>query len=144
MIQLGLIIEELFEQTELLQKKILAISDSNPIDIEKISQAIETMEKAYLKSIKNDPGLKDWLGAELNRIKQQHKSIQKRIEKTKKSAFDGQLKKVAKLKENLFPNQKLQERTLNLLVEESRNRFLLYETRIEQLSNENRSLHQHR
>ena len=115
MIQLGLIIEELFEQTELLQKKILAISDSNPIDIEKISQAIETMEKAYLKSIKNDPGLKGWLGAELNRIKQQHKSIQKRIEKTKKSAFDGQLKKVAKLKENLFPNQKLQERTLNLL-----------------------------
>ena len=77
--------------------------------------ALELTEKTYLESIKNNPGLKSWLGAELNRIKQQHKSIQQRIEKTKKSTFDGQLKKVAKLKENLFPNQKLQERTLNLL-----------------------------
>ena len=42
------------------------------------------MEKAYLKSIKNNPGLKDWLGAELNRIKQQHKSIRKKNAKRKR------------------------------------------------------------
>jgi uncharacterized protein YllA (UPF0747 family) len=48
-------------------------------------------------------------------MRQQHKSIQQKIDKTKKISFDGQLKKAAKLKENLFPNQKLQERTLNLL-----------------------------
>ena len=115
MTQLGLTIEELFEQTEQLQKKMLAQSDTNPIDIEKVSKALEIAETTYLESIKNNPGLDGWLGAELNRIKQQHKSIQQKIEKAKKSTFDGQLKKVAKLKENLFPNQKLQERTLNLL-----------------------------
>ena len=115
MTQLGLTIEELFEQTEQLQKKMLAQSDTNPIDIEKVSKALEIAETTYLESIKNNPGLDGWLGAELNRIKQQHKSIQQKIEKAKKSTFDGQLKKVAKLKENLFPKQKLQERTLNLL-----------------------------
>ena len=115
MIELGLTIEDLFQQTELLQKKILAKSDTNPIDTDKVLMALEITEKTYLESIKNNPGLYGWLGAELNRIKKQHKSIQQRIEKTKKSTFDGQLKKVAKLKENLFPNQKLQERTLNLL-----------------------------
>ena len=115
MTQLGLTIEELFEPTELLQKKMLAKSDTNPIDLEQVSKAIEIVEISYLESIKNNPGLNDWLGAELNRIKQQHKSIQQKIEKAKKSNFEGQLKKVAKLKENLFPEQKLQERTLNLL-----------------------------
>ena len=115
MTQLGLTIEELFESTELLQKKMLAKSDTNPIDLEQVSKAIEIVEISYLESIKNNPGLNDWLGAELNRIKQQHKSIQQKIEKAKKSNFEGQLKKVAKLKENLFPKQKLQERTLNLL-----------------------------
>ena len=115
MIQLGLTVEELFEQTEVLQKKILSNSDSNPIDIEKMSLALDLTEKIYIEAIKNDPGLKSWLGAELNKMRQQHKSIQQKIDKTKKISFDGQLKKAAKLKENLFPNQKLQERTLNLL-----------------------------
>ena len=90
-------------------------TDTNPIDLEQVSKAIEIVEISYQESIKNNPGLNDWLGAELNRIKQQHKSIQQKIEKAKKSNFEGQLKKVAKLKENLFPKQKLQERTLNLL-----------------------------
>ena len=115
MLQLGLNVDELFEQTEVLQKKILTNADTNPIDSEKVLVAIEITEKTYQEAIKNEPGLKSWLGAELSKIKKQNKSIEQRIEKTKKSTFDGQLKKVAKLKENLFPNQKLQERTLNLL-----------------------------
>lgn len=113
--QLGLTIKELFEQTEVLQKKILTNADTNSIDSEKVLVTLEIIEKTYQEAIKNEPGLKSWLGAELSKIKKQHKSIEHRIEKTKKSTFDGQLKKVAKLKENLFPNQKLQERTLNLL-----------------------------
>ena len=115
MLQLGLTVDELFKQTEVLQKKILTNADTNPIDSEKVLVALEITEKTYQEAIKNEPGLKSWLGAELSKIKKQHKSIEQRIEKTKKSTFDGQLKKVAKLKENLFPNQKLQERTLNLL-----------------------------
>ena len=115
MLQLGLTIDELFEQTEVLQKKILSNADTNPIDSEKVLVALEIIEKKYQESIKHEPGLQSWLGAELNKVKKQLKSIEQRIEKTKKNTFDGQLKKVAKLKENLFPNQKLQERTLNLL-----------------------------
>tara|TARA_B100001287_G_C22685414_1_gene533119 strand:- start:2368 stop:3966 length:1599 start_codon:yes stop_codon:yes gene_type:complete len=115
LIELGLTMEDLFEQTELLQKMYISKSDTNPVDTEKVSMALEIIEKTYIESLEKNQGLKSWLGAELKKIKRQHKSIQQKIEKTKKSNFDGQLKKVAKLKENLFPNQKLQERTLNLL-----------------------------
>jgi len=113
--QLGLKVDELFDSTETLQKKILSKSDMHPIDQGKILSTLDITEKTYQESIKNNPELMNWLGAELNKIRKQHKSIQHKIEKSKKNSFDGQLKKVAKLKENLFPNQKLQERTLNLL-----------------------------
>ena len=112
---LGLKVEELFDNTEMLQKKILSKSDMHPIDEAKISSSVDITEKTYQESIKNNPELESWLGAELNRIRKQYKSVQHKIEKSKKNTFDAQLKKVAKVKENLFPSQKLQERKLNLL-----------------------------
>ena len=45
--------------------------------------ALEIIEKKYQESIKHEPGLQSWLGAELNKVKKQLKSIEQRIEKTK-------------------------------------------------------------
>ena len=52
---------------------------------------------------------------ELKKIENNQAAIQSKIEKSKKTSFDGKIKKLTNLKERLFPNQKLQERTQNLL-----------------------------
>ena len=89
--------------------------DPNPIDKESIAKAITLLNETYQNAIKNDPGLQAWLGSELKKLENNQASIQSKIEKTKKTTFDGKVKKITGLKERLFPDQKLQERTQNLL-----------------------------
>tara|TARA_B110000285_G_scaffold56895_3_gene64839 strand:- start:31523 stop:33124 length:1602 start_codon:yes stop_codon:yes gene_type:complete len=113
--KLGLLPTDLFESTSNLQKKVITKEDPNPIDKESIAKAITLLNETYQNAIKNDPGLQAWLGSELKKLENNQASIQSKIEKTKKTTFDGKVKKITGLKERLFPDQKLQERTQNLL-----------------------------
>ena len=113
--KLGLTPTDLLEPMPVLQKKVIAKEDPNPIDKEKVTKALTLLSDTYKNAIKNDLGLQAWLGSELKKIENNQTAIQSKIEKSKKTSFDGKIKKLTNLKERLFPNQKLQERTQNLL-----------------------------
>jgi uncharacterized protein YllA (UPF0747 family) len=90
-------------------------ADPNPIDKITIEKHQASIRELYHNAILQDNGMKSWIGAELNKLDKLNHALQVKIEKAKKNSFESQVKKISKLKERLFPKQKLQERSVNLL-----------------------------
>ena len=105
----------LFDTTESLQKNAVQKADPNPIDKNRIEDALKNIQETYEDAIQNDPSLRGWLGAELKKLSNSQGFIQGKIDKSKKTIHESSLQKIANLKSRLFPNQKFQERVVNIL-----------------------------
>ena len=113
--QLDLTSNELFESIAILEKKAIIKEDPNPINKNALDKHLSSIQQIYTDAIKKDEGMRPRVEAELKKIDHLFKGLESKIEKSKKNNFEGQVKKIGKLKERLFPGQKLQERSVNLL-----------------------------
>jgi soluble cytochrome b562 len=113
--QLDLTTNELFESIAILEKKAVKKEDPNPINKNALDKHLSSIEQIYTDAISKDEGMRPRVEAELKKIDHLYKGLVSKIEKSKKNSFEGQVKKIGKLKERLFPEQKLQERSVNLL-----------------------------
>lgn len=113
--QLNLTPNELFESNVTLEKKAVKKEDPNPINKNALDKHLHAIQQIYTDAIRKDEGMRPRVEAELKKIDHLYKGLESKIEKSKKNSFEGQLKKIGKLKERLFPGQKLQERSVNLL-----------------------------
>jgi len=113
--QLNLTPNELFESNVTLEKKAVKKEDPNPINKNSLDKHLHAIQQIYTDAIRKDEGMRPRVEAELKKIDHLYKGLESKIEKSKKNSFEGQLKKIGKLKERLFPGQKLQERSVNLL-----------------------------
>jgi uncharacterized protein YllA (UPF0747 family) len=113
--QLKLTPNELFESNVTLEKKAVKKEDPNPINKNALDKHLHSIQQIYTDAIRKDEGIRPRVEAELKKIEHLYKGLESKIEKSKKNSFEGQLKKIGKLKERLFPGQKLQERSVNLL-----------------------------
>lgn len=114
--KLNIDLEDLFlEEVALRQKYVEDNSQESPnLDAEKELLA-ELFDRIDQQANQIDPTLSGFVGAEHKRNLKSLENIEKRLKKAQESKFDTEIKQLIKLKEALFPEQKLQERHDNFL-----------------------------
>lgn len=114
--KLGFSIDDIFQtEDELINQYINANTE---VEIELEDQK-STVQKAYeeiaAKSKEIDPGLAKSVLADMTKQLKNIDQMESRMKRTVKSQQEVQVKKIAKLKEKLFPNNGLQERFDNFM-----------------------------
>ena len=107
---------EIFKTIGELTKSFLSRNTEGTLDFSKIKEYTTNIKKELSKKTEAiDPALLPFIGAEITRIEKQLETIQTRLEKSIKLKHEKALKNIIQIKENLFPNNNLQERSLNFL-----------------------------
>ncbi|NBP74732.1 MAG: bacillithiol biosynthesis BshC [Crocinitomicaceae bacterium] len=113
---IGLSEAAIFRTTNELTKSFIRENEKDTIDFSEINEHANNLKKEILtKSLAIDQALNPFIEAEITRIEKQMEAIQSKLEKSLKLKHEKALKTIGQIKEKLFPNNKLQERSLNFL-----------------------------
>jgi len=108
-------LEELFLDTEELKKRYVLRNQSDELDMSTVEQAFsELKNQLTTKVMKADPGLEKFVAGELVRMEKQIQSVREKMYRSIKSQHDQALVSIDQVKSKLFPNNGLQERSVNL------------------------------
>ncbi len=114
--KLGLEIHELFEETESLIKRFVRRQSENSLDLESEMEELALLIERYaLKAKKVDPTLDPRARAIGQKYHNQLEKLQKRLMRAEKKKFEEEIALIRWLKDDLFPNNGLQERKHNFL-----------------------------
>lgn len=106
--------DELFEASIHLKKQFLEENGEDDVDFTIIEQHFNDLRTELLLKIdKIDPNLEKFGQAELVRIEKQLVSIREKLMKSVKSKHENALLTIDQIKNKLFPNGGLQERSMN-------------------------------
>jgi bacillithiol biosynthesis cysteine-adding enzyme BshC len=112
----GLSEAAIFRTTNELTKSFISQNEKDTIDFSEINEHASNLKKEILtKSLAIDQALNPFIEAEITRIEKQLEAIQSKLEKSVKLKHEKALKTIVQIKEKLFPNNNLQERSLNFL-----------------------------
>jgi uncharacterized protein YllA (UPF0747 family) len=113
---IGLSEAAIFRTTNELTKSFIRENEKDTIDFSMIYEHASNLKKEILiKSLAIDQALNPFIEAEITRIEKQLEAIQSKLEKSVKLKHEKALKTIGQIKEKLFPNNNLQERSLNFL-----------------------------
>jgi len=114
--KLGISIEELFTETELLIKNYLKKGATVVLDLKKEEQLVAAaFEEVAKKAGAIDPSLAPFVKAELQKSIKSLKNIEGRLIKEEKKKEAVAVNQIRNIKEKLFPNGSLQERHDNII-----------------------------
>jgi bacillithiol biosynthesis cysteine-adding enzyme BshC len=112
----GLSEAAIFRSGNELTKSFISENEKDKIDFSEINEHANNLKKEILtKSATIDQALNPYIEAEITRIEKQLEAIQSKLEKSVKLKHEKTLKTIGQIKEKLFPNNNLQERSLNFL-----------------------------
>ena len=112
----GLSEADIFRTTNELTKSFISENEKDTVDFSEINEHASNLKKEILtKSAIIDQALNPFIEAEITRIEKQLDAIQSKLEKSVKLKHEKALKTISQIKEKLFPNNNLQERSLNFL-----------------------------
>lgn len=107
-------VEDLFKSIHDLKKQIIYNFESSNVDFELIDFQYNQFKTDFLSKVDQvDPSLNSKIGAELTKIEKQIENLKNQLEKSIKLKHEKSLVGVEQLKNKLFPNNKLQERSIN-------------------------------
>jgi bacillithiol biosynthesis cysteine-adding enzyme BshC len=107
---------DIFKTTNELTKLFISGNEKDTINFSEINEHASNLKKEILsKSATIDQALNPFIEAEITRIEKQLEAIQSKLEKSVKLKHEKALKTIGQIKEKLFPNNNLQERSLNFL-----------------------------
>lgn len=114
--KLGLEIEDLLKETIVLQNAYVEQNAANEIKLQEEIESIQAvMDKVKYKAVEIDPSLKGKTEAESTKIIKGLEGLEKRIQKAEKQKHSVKLNQIESIKQKLFPNNGLQERTDNFM-----------------------------
>ena len=114
--KLGLQVEDWFKDTETLKKEFVQANSKNEISLESELETFNSIiESIAEKTELIDKSLVGRIEAEGSKMRKSLEGMEKRIQKTEKQKFSQSISQIEKLKERLFPNDGLQERTDNFM-----------------------------
>ncbi|MDX1905079.1 MAG: bacillithiol biosynthesis cysteine-adding enzyme BshC [Thermonemataceae bacterium] len=114
--KLNLAIEDFFFEEIFLRKQLLAKNTTNTLDLEPEKQKISTIfEEIKQKSLAIDKSLEGSIAAEAQKIAKILEGIEKKLQKAEEKKQETEILQAVTLKEKLFPNGNLQERTDNFM-----------------------------
>jgi bacillithiol synthase len=107
-------LEDIFKSEPALKKLFIEKNATEEADFTLIHFQMEQIKKELQhKTSLIDNGMQSWVGAETQRMEKLLEGIQQRLNKSLKIKFDNRLKNIEQVKERLFPEGELQERSLN-------------------------------
>ena len=107
---------DLFLDTHHLKTKYILEKNGSNVNLEKEVQILqELFESIKYKAISVDKSLEGFVGAEFNKTLKIFDNIEKKILKSEEKNQDTSIRQLESVKDKLFPDGKLQERTENFL-----------------------------
>jgi uncharacterized protein YllA (UPF0747 family) len=114
--QLQLNIPDLFLPTAQLIKKYVRGNSTNTLQLHLQKQQIDTAFNDILaQAIQIDPSLQQAVKGEWTKVQKSLNRLETKLLRAEKRQYDTAIKQIEKLKTQLFPHNKLQERHDNLL-----------------------------
>jgi hypothetical protein len=105
---------DLFKSVNDLKQSYLQNNAEEEIDFSLLNFQFEQFKTDLTQKTENiDASINSWMGAEFARMEKQFDGMKSRLEKSVKSKHEKGLKSIEQIKEKLFPNGGMQERTLN-------------------------------
>ncbi len=105
---------DLFKSVNELKQSYLQNNAEEEIDFSLLNFQFEQFKTDLTQKTENiDASINSWMGAEFARMEKQFDGMKSRLEKSVKSKHEKGLKSIEQIKEKLFPNGGMQERTLN-------------------------------
>jgi bacillithiol biosynthesis cysteine-adding enzyme BshC len=112
--KIGFALPDFFKSTDELKKEFIAGNTEENLDVAVYKTELEaTFEKVKELAKNIDASLVNTVGAELQKSLQSIDSIEKRLLKSLKQKNETELNQIEKIKNQLFPNNSLQERVEN-------------------------------
>ena len=112
--KIGFALPDFFRSTDELKKEFIAGNTEENIDVAVYKTELEaTFEKVKELAKNIDASLVNTVGAELQKSLQSIDGIEKRLLKSLKQKNETELNQIEKIKNQLFPNNSLQERVEN-------------------------------
>lgn len=112
----GMEASELFQSPDELKKNILEQEAGDTLSISEEEQVLEKVFASLSdKAGSIDPTLAPWVQAEKQKAGKQLENIARRLKKAEEQKHETRINQILNLREKLFPNGSLQERTDNFL-----------------------------
>jgi|TARA_R110000737_G_scaffold202403_1_gene221655 bacillithiol biosynthesis cysteine-adding enzyme BshC len=109
----GWSVDQLFEDVDAL-KKSYVLENAEELDLSEMRQK----QNELIESCRNlvnavDPNMSNYLEAEMTRLTKQMDTLEQKLIRAEKSKYEKVLKQMDQIKDKLFPNNGLQERSAN-------------------------------
>lgn len=109
-------LDDLFKDLHQLHREFVIENSEETIDFSQLDARFKELENELISSvIKIEPHLEKYGRSEVVRMEKQLQSIKDKLFKTEKQKHESSLKNMEQIKERLFPNGSLQERSVNFL-----------------------------
>lgn len=112
--KVDLSIEDIFKNTEQIKKEFIQRNSGEELNADKLDEATAQLAAIMRASIsKVNPSMESYAAAEIARLNKQIDGIKAKLLKIAKTNNEESMKSIDQIKERLFPQGKLQERTIN-------------------------------
>lgn len=108
--------EDLFQEIQVLKNAFVKANVSDELDFSALEEKVMQLQSALSHIVTDlDSNLKNYAESENTKLVKQIEAVKHKLLKHQKSQFDSELKMLEDLKNKLFPNGVLQERTDNFM-----------------------------
>lgn len=113
--KVSLVLEDLFNESDQVKRKYLTEFASEEVNFDEIDKEVDLLKTQLLdKIISTDEHLDKFANAELVRLDKLIGTIKEKLVRTVKNRHDSAMNAISQIYEKVYPEGKLQERSLNL------------------------------
>jgi bacillithiol synthase len=114
--KIDLVLEDLFKDTDMIKREFVEFHSGDELSFEEIERmALELGKQIEDSVLKIEPNMQGYATAEMVRLNKQIDGIKSKLIKLSKSKHDQSMKFIDQIREKLFPNGGLQERSANII-----------------------------
>ncbi len=107
-------LSDVFEPIDVLKRNYVEANAGEELNFDALDNALHQLVELVVEQITQvDPAMDKFAAAEIVRLNKQIESIKDKLVKRSKGKHDAAMKQIEQIKERLFPNGNLQERTSN-------------------------------
>ena len=110
----GLNLSDVFESSDALKRSYVEKNSGEDLDFTDLDNALLQLGEKVTNQITSlDPAMDQFAASEVVRLEKQIEALKDKLVKRSKAKHEGAMKQIDQIKDRLFPNGKLQERTSN-------------------------------
>ncbi len=108
--------KEVFKEIDVLKKEYVQANSSDELDFSVLDELTSNLTNEMMeRTLSVDPNMKQFAESETTRVEKQLEGLKAKLVKASKGKHENAMKSIETIKERLFPNGGLQERSANFL-----------------------------